>query len=88
MAEWFADGRAIDLILAAVALECAFLVWLGRRRGVAPFAWLPALAAGASLLLALRLTLAAAAWQWIAALLAVSLLAHLVDLARRLEPGR
>ena len=88
MAEWFASGRAIDLILLALALEGAFLLWLGRRRGLALAAWMPALAAGAALLLALRLALAAAAWPWIAAVLLLSLLAHLFDLARRLEPGR
>lgn len=85
MADLFASGRAVDLILGLIALE-AVALWLYRRatgRGprlgeVAPF-----LIAGAGLLLALRAALVGAPWVWIAGALALSGVAHAVDLARR-----
>jgi hypothetical protein len=88
VSEWFASGIAIDLILVAIGLECAFLMWLGRLRGTGLPSWLPNLASGAALLIALRLALVDAHWSWISAALVFALLAHVFDLLHRFEPGR
>lgn len=85
MAEFFSTGMVADFALAIILIEAAAL-WLIRRRtgrgprlpDVAPF-----LAAGAFLALALRSALTGAPWQWTAAALAASGVAHAVDLARR-----
>jgi hypothetical protein len=89
--EAFAAGPAlIDLILAGVVLEaCALLLY--RRatgRGLAPGTLLATLAAGGSVMLALRLSLGGGdARAWIPACLAAALAAHLVDLALRWQRG-
>lgn len=85
MADFFADGLIADLVLALLAIE-AVALWFWRRRSgrgpalgdVAPF-----LVAGAGLVLALRAALTAAPWPYVAAPLALSGLAHAVDLVRR-----
>ena len=66
MAELFASGRLVDLILVIVAIEAAVLVidWRSSGRGVAPGDLLPSLCAGAFLLLALRLSLGGAGWEF------------------------
>jgi hypothetical protein len=84
--EFLRQAAAMDLILAAVLLEAAaLLVW--RRstgRGLPAASLIANLAAGACLLLALRLALTGgAAAAWIPACLAVALLAHVADLALR-----
>jgi len=86
--ELFAGGRIVDLILALVALEALVLVvWRARTGGgLAAIDLLPNLAAGASLLAALRLALGDAAWHWIALCLVAALVMHLIDLARRWRP--
>jgi len=85
MADLFASGRLVDLILVVVAIEAAALTlyWSRARRGVAPFDLLPNLCAGLFLLLALRVTLAGAGWLMASACLAAAGLAHLTDLRRR-----
>jgi hypothetical protein len=85
MAELFASGRLVDLILVVVAIEAAILTmyWSRVRRGVAPFDLLPNLCAGLFLLLALRVTLAGGGWVMASACLAAAGLAHLADLRRR-----
>jgi hypothetical protein len=85
MAELFASGRLVDLILIIVAIEAACLViyWRSTGRGVSPGDLLPNLFAGAFLLLALRLSLRGAGWQLCCGSLAAAGLAHLVDLGRR-----
>jgi hypothetical protein len=82
----FASGRAIDLVLALIALEFAVLAWR-RRRGASPGAaildvvfWL---APGACLLMALRCALTGASWTFIWAWLAAALPLHVADLIRR-----
>lgn len=87
MAELFASGRVIDLVLALVALEVFALPWLLRRlsAGVTLGMLLPNIAAGVALMLALRASLTDARWQWIALALFIALLAHLYDLYRRLQ---
>lgn len=85
MSELFASGRIVDAILALVVVEGVLLTLLHRRRGVgvAPADLLGVLASGAALLLALRSALVGAPWTATAAWLAVALVAHLVDVARR-----
>jgi hypothetical protein len=85
MAELFASGRLVDLILVIVAIEAAFLViyWRSTGHGVSPGDLLPNLCAGTFLLLALRLSLGGAGWQLCCGSLAAAGLAHLVDLNRR-----
>ena len=71
----------------AVALEITALPWLLKRLGVATglFDLLPNILAGAALLLAVRLGLVGAAWQWIAVALFAALIAHAWDLGKRLS---
>jgi hypothetical protein len=85
MAELFATGRFVDLILILVAIEavCLLFYWRSTKRGVDPADLLPNLCAGAFLLLALRLELGGAGWQLCCLSLAAAGLAHLVDLTRR-----
>ena len=87
MAELFANGRVVDLVLALMAIEGALLLgyWARTRRGVAPKDIAVNLLAGACLLLALRAALVGAAWGWVALCLAAALVAHLTDLRRRFE---
>jgi hypothetical protein len=85
MADLFASGRLVDLILVVVVIEAAVLIlyWSRVRRGVAPFDLLPNLCAGAFLLLALRVTLAGGGWMMASGCLAAAGLAHLTDVYRR-----
>jgi hypothetical protein len=85
MADLFASGRLVDLILVLVAIEVAVLLVYWRRtgRGVAPLDLLPNLCAGAFLLLALRVTLTGGGWMLASLCLAAGGLAHLADLYRR-----
>jgi hypothetical protein len=85
MAELFARGSLVDLILVVVVLEAVALLlyWHRARRGIAPFDLVPNLCAGAFLLLALRATLAGSGWMMASGCLAAAGLAHLVDIYRR-----
>ena len=85
MADLFASGRLVDLILVVVLIEAAALLlyWARARRGIAPFDLLPNLCAGAFLLLALRATLAGAGWMMASLFLGAAGLAHLTDVYRR-----
>jgi hypothetical protein len=84
MAELFASGRIIDLILVLLVVEgLALLAWQRWfRQGPQPLDLLPNLVAGGLLLVALRAALTGAAWPWIALPLALALPAHLADLSR------
>lgn len=90
MAEAFATGRIVDLIVAAMALEALLLVAYRRRtgRGIGARNLLVNMAAGLCLMLALRGALTGAAWVWVAACLAAGLLGHLADLWCRWPAGR
>jgi hypothetical protein len=85
MAELFASGHIIDLILVLVAVEVAALAlwrrWSGNGPGLGAMA--ANLASGACLLLAVRAALVGAAWEWVAVALLGSLLAHAADLYGR-----
>lgn len=87
MAELFHSGVIVELILAAIVVEALLLMAVRRIRGRGPAIgdWMPNLLSGASLLLALRMTIAQSAWYWVAAFLALSLVTHLADLARRFQ---
>ena len=88
MAASLLDGRAIDAIVALVAIECLVLVaWRVCTGGGPPILTTVAnLLAGACLLLAAREALTGASAGAIAACLALSLVAHLADLAGRWGP--
>ena len=94
MAEFFASGRAVDLILFLMGLEAIGLLVLWRMRGsgIPPVALLLILASGGCLLLAVRAALTGAPWAWVSFFLTASLAVHLVDLRlrwqRRPEPTR
>ncbi len=85
MADLFARGRLVDLVLIVVVIEAAFLLlyWRHSRRGIAPLDLLPNLCAGAFLLLALRATLAGDGWISASACLMAAGLSHLFDLWHR-----
>jgi hypothetical protein len=70
----------IDLILALTLLEAVVVV---SRRGLSAIAMARMLLPGVFLLLALRAVLAGAAWPWMPAALAASLLTHIVELRSR-----
>ncbi len=80
LARLFASGHAVDLVLAVMLAEAAYL--LARRRRPA-IDLLLALAPGALLLLALRAALTQMGWEWVALFVALSFPAHLADLRRR-----
>ena len=86
MAELFASGRIVDLIVALVVVEAAVLIALhrSRRRGPGAATVIAMLVPGVFLLLALRAALTAAPWTTIALWLAAALVAHLTDVARRM----
>ena len=85
MADLFANGHLVDLILIVVVLEAMglLLFWRFARRGIAPGDLLPNLCAGAFLLLALRLTLGGSGWMPACGCLAAAGVAHLIDVSRR-----
>lgn len=81
VATWlYAEGHAVDLILAILLVEA---VWLTRARGWTPRAAAFALLPGAMLLLALRAALLGMAWPWVALALMLSFPAHLADILSR-----
>lgn len=85
MADLFASGRLVDLILLIVLIEAVVLIvtWRVTGKGIAPLDLLPNLIAGVLLLLALRLTLADAGWMAVCFCLAASGIANVVDIMRR-----
>jgi hypothetical protein len=85
VAELFASGRVVDLILALMAAEGLVLAAYRRStgRGVATADLVINLLAGAFLLMALRAALTGSAWSWVAGWLAAGLGAHLADLRCR-----
>ncbi len=83
MSALFASGHVADLLLVLIAAEGAWLEWRRRTGRPGPRDFWPFLAAGAALVLALRLALTGGWWGWIALCLALSGAAHALDLARR-----
>lgn len=76
----FASGHAVDIVLAVIAIE---LAWLVTRGGWGIGEALLRLGPGVLMLLALRAALAGLDWRWIALALALSFPVHLADLTRR-----
>lgn len=83
--ELFTSGRIADVILMLVVVEAVGLLalykWTGR--GVAAHGLLPNLAAGATLILALRSALRGEPWTVTALWLLLALFAHAADLLAR-----
>jgi len=90
MESLFASGRIADIALVVMAAEAVILYVVIALRGdaIRYRALVANLAAGACLVIAVRLALVGANWQWIAIALAASLLAHSTDLALRLRSPR
>jgi len=82
MAQWFASGRIMDLILGVAVLEAVLVLalWRGKR-----WPLVSNLLAGFCLMLAVKAALVGADWGWIAACLAGALPAHLSDLFDRFQ---
>ena len=80
---FFAQGHAVDLILAVIVVE--FVLLSVRRRQVHGelLNRILAFAPGVCLLLALRAVMTGADWVWAAVFLAASFPVHLADLIRR-----
>lgn len=75
----FASGHVVDLVLAVLAAEFAWLVMRGNK----PLDVGLGLGAAVLMMLALRAALTGAAWPWIALPLVLSFPLHLADLQRR-----
>lgn len=75
----FVSGHAVDVVLAVIAIEFAWLVRLGWGAGDAVLRLMP----GVLMLVALRGALTGLDWYWIALPLALSFPVHLADLTRR-----
>lgn len=79
------SGRIAELILALMAVEVAVLLFLWFRHGVGirPLSLITNMAAGGSLVLALYVTLIGGSPYTLAAILLLSLVAHVADMAVR-----
>lgn len=76
----FAGGHAVDIVLAVMAAEAA---WLVKARSWPAADALLRLLPGALILAALRAALTGMGWPWVALPLALSFPAHLVDISRK-----
>jgi hypothetical protein len=85
VSELFASARIVDLIVGFMLLELMVLIIVRKKTGKGLPAWqcLISLAAGFSLLMALRAALLQAPWMTMAAWLLLALAAHLADLVVR-----
>ena len=85
MERLFAQGHAIDIVLAVMLAEAAWLV-AGRRVAIGAVAGM--MLPGALILLAARAALTGSDWGLVALPLAASFPAHLAEVARRGWLGR
>jgi hypothetical protein len=85
MAELFASGNLVDVILLLVVGEIValMLLWRWKRRGIPPADLIPNVLAGAFLLLTVRLVLGGAGWIVCSACLAAGGIVHVIDITRR-----
>ena len=85
MTVWSLGPWVLDLVIAGLLIEWAGLRWLHRARGVGPSPadLAPGLGAGMALMLLCRLNLQGSLEPATLALLAISGVLHVVDLARR-----
>ena len=72
----------VDCMLVLLVAEFFFLFAKDHRFA---FSFLPFFCAGAALILALRVVILQGAWQHLAAFLILALIAHLLELYRRLK---
>lgn len=79
MADLFASGRAVDIVLVVIGIE---LGWLTLKSGWSVTHALLRLGPGVLMLVALRGALTGSDWWWIALPLALSFPVHLADLVR------
>ncbi len=79
MEQFFAGGRAVDVVLLVLLIEG---VWL-KARGQGWADILPALLPAVLMMLALRAALTGMAWPFISLPLALAFPVHLYDLRRR-----
>lgn len=79
MDEFFASGRAVDIVLAVLAVEA---IWLRLRSNL----WadiIPALLPAVLMMIALRAALTGLAWPFVSLPLILAFPVHLCDLRRR-----
>lgn len=79
MEQFFASGRAVDVVLAVLVVEALWLKWRGQR-------WadiVPALLPAVLMMLGLRAALTGMAWPFISLPLALAFPVHLYDMHRR-----
>lgn len=79
MEEFFASGRAVDVVLAVLAVEA---IWL-KMKGKALTDIIAALLPAVLMMIALRAALTGMAWPYISLPLALAFPVHLYDLKRR-----
>jgi hypothetical protein len=82
---WAIGPHWVDAVIALTLVEVVllWLVWRRRGRGPAPGDWLPQIASGLCLMVALRAALAGWGGAWILGCLTASGLLHGADLWRR-----
>ena len=87
---WVIGGGLIDTIIAITLLEVAALLLYHHqtKRGLMPREYLLNVLSGLCLMLALRCALAGSAWYFISAFLMAAGLAHVADIAMRLQQRR
>ena len=85
LAQWFLNGRVVDLAIAITVVEGAALTAYHRStgRGVHPRDFAVNMGSGLCLMLALRFALTGANWTIVALCLSASGVAHAFDLWRR-----
>lgn len=79
MEQFFASGRAVDVVLAVLFVEAIWLKYRGQK-------WadiIPALFPAILMMLGLRAALTGMAWPFISVPLALAFPVHLYDLRRR-----
>ena len=79
----FVSGRIIDAILVLIAVEIAAIMALRSRNGLRVTPLIANIGAGASLMIALRISLTSGDWHWIAVCLFVALVFHAIDVVLR-----
>lgn len=85
--QWVVGGGLIDTIVAITLLETAVLLLYHHqtKRGLVPRDYLLNIASGLCLMLALRSTVQGSAWYFTALFLTAAGLAHVADIALRLQ---
>jgi hypothetical protein len=79
MEDFFASGRAVDVVLAVLAIEALWLKWRGRSSIAIAAALIPAVL----MMIALRAALTNMPWPFISIPLALAFPVHIYDLKRR-----